>query len=134
MFKKRIALNLTELGEHGITVDYAVVTPNEYQTALAGEPGNYFRKAMGDPKKTTIRHIEEAHSAFGKASEDQSGVQRQQRTLVDASNIVLDEIASGRRDCVLVATTDQPERIDGAIYRRFVEKGRHYRPGRLLEE
>ena len=123
LFKKRIALNLTELGEHGITVDYAVVTPNEYQTALAGEPGNYFRKAMGDPKKTTIRHIEEAHSAFGKASEDQSGVQRQQRTLVDASNIVLDEIASGRRDCVLVATTDQPERIDGAIYRRFVEKG-----------
>jgi ATPase family associated with various cellular activities (AAA)/Lon protease (S16) C-terminal proteolytic domain len=123
VFKKRIALNLTELGEHGITVDYAVVTPNEYQTALAGEPGNYFRKAMGDPKKTTIRHIEEAHSAFGKASEDQSGVQRQQRTLVDASNIVLDEIASGRRDCVLVATTDQPERIDGAIYRRFVEKG-----------
>ncbi|MCB2169767.1 MAG: AAA family ATPase [Deltaproteobacteria bacterium] len=123
VFKKRIALNLTELGEHGITVDYAVVTPNEYQTALAGEPGNYFRKAMGDPKKTTIRHIEEAHSAFGKASEDQSGVQRQQRTLVDASNIVLDEIASGRRDCILVATTDQPERIDGAIYRRFVEKG-----------
>ena len=36
LFKKRIALNLTELGEQGITVDYAVVTPNEYQTALAG--------------------------------------------------------------------------------------------------
>jgi SpoVK/Ycf46/Vps4 family AAA+-type ATPase len=123
LFKKRIALNLTELGEQGITVDYAVVTPNEYQTALAGEPGNYFRKAMGDPKKTTIRHVEEAHSAFGKASEEQSGPQRQQRTLVDASNIVLDEIGTGRRDCVLVATTDQPERIDGAIYRRFVEKG-----------
>ncbi len=123
IFKKRIAFNLNELGEQGITVDYAVVTPNEYQTALAGEPGNYFRKAMGDPKKTAIRHIEEAHSAFGKASEDQSGVQRQQRTLVDASNIVLDEIASGRRDCVLVATTDQPERMDAAIYRRFVEKG-----------
>ena len=123
LFKKRIALNLNELGEHGIPVDYAVVTPNEYQTALAGEPGNYFRKAMGDPKKTTIRHIEEAHSAFAKAGEDQSGVQRQQRTLVDASNIVLDEITTGRRDCVLVATTDQPERIDGAIYRRFVEKG-----------
>jgi len=123
LLKKRIALNLNELGEQGIPVDYAVVTPNEYQTALAGEPGNYFRKAMGDPKKTSIRHIEEAHSAFGKASEDQSGVQRQQRTLVDASNIILDEIATGRRDCVLVATTDQPERIDGAIYRRFVEKG-----------
>jgi SpoVK/Ycf46/Vps4 family AAA+-type ATPase len=123
LFKKRIALNLAELGEQGLLVDYAIVTPNEYQTALAGEPGNYFRKAMGDPKKTAIRHIEEAHSAFGKASEDQSGVQRQQRTLVDASNIVLDEIATGRRDCVLLATTDQPERIDAAIYRRFVEKG-----------
>ena len=123
LFKKRIAVNLTELGEQGVLVDYSVVTPNEYQTALAGEPGNYFRKAMGDPKKTAIRHIEEAHSAFGKASEDQSGVQRQQRTLVDASNIILDEIATGRRDCVLVATTDQPERIDAAIYRRFVEKG-----------
>jgi SpoVK/Ycf46/Vps4 family AAA+-type ATPase len=123
LFKRRIALNLSEMGEQGLPVDYSVVTPNEYQTALAGEPGNYFRKAMGDPKKTSIRHIEEAHSAFGKASEDQSGVQRQQRTLVDASNIVLDEIASGRRDCVLIATTDQPERIDGAIYRRFVEKG-----------
>ena len=84
------------MGEQGLPVDYSVVTPNAYQTALAGEPGNYFRKAMGDPKKTTIRHIEEAHSAFGKASEDQSGVQRQQRTLVDASNIVLDEIASDR--------------------------------------
>ncbi len=123
IFKRRIALNLDELGEQGQPVDYSVVTPNEYQTALAGEPGNYFRKAMGDPKKPAIRHIEEAHSAFGKANEDQSGVQRQQRTLVDASNIVLDEIATGRRDCVLVATTDQPERIDAAIYRRFVEKG-----------
>lgn len=123
LLKKQIALNLSELGEQGIPVDYAIITPNAYQTALAGEPGNYFRKAMGDPKKTMIRHIEEAHSAFGKASEDQSGVQRQQRTLVDAANIVLDEIATGRRDCVLVATTDQPERIDGAIYRRFVEKG-----------
>ncbi|MGD9098257.1 MAG: AAA family ATPase, partial [Desulfobacterales bacterium] len=109
IFKRRIALNLDELGEQGQPVDYSVVTPNEYQTALAGEPGNYFRKAMGDPKKPAIRHIEEAHSAFGKANEDQSGVQRQQRTLVDASNIVLDEIATGRRDCVLVATTDQPE-------------------------
>ncbi len=123
IFKRRIALNLNEMGEQGLPVDYSVVTPNEYQTALAGEPGNYFRKAMGDPKKTAIRHIEEAHSAFGKASEDQSGVQRQQRTLVDASNIILDEIATGRRDCVLIATTDQPERIDNAIYRRFVEKG-----------
>ena len=123
IFKRHIALNLNQMGEQGLPVDYSVVTPNEYQTALAGEPGNYFRKAMGDPKKTAIRHIEEAHSAFGKASEDQSGVQRQQRTLVDASNIVLDEIATGRRDCVLIATTDQPERIDAAIYRRFVEKG-----------
>jgi transitional endoplasmic reticulum ATPase len=123
IFKRRIALNLIELGEQGIPVDYVVVTPNDYQTALAGEPGNYFRKAMGDPKKTSIRHVEEAHSAFGKATEEQGGPQRQQRTLVDAANIVLDEIATGRRDCMLIATTDQPERIDPAIYRRFVEKG-----------
>jgi transitional endoplasmic reticulum ATPase len=101
-----------------------VVTPNDYQTALAGEPGNYFKKALGDPKKTTIRHVEEAHSAFGKASGRESGVERQQRTLIDTSNIVIDEIISGRRDCLLIATSDQPERFDAAIYRRFVEKGK----------
>jgi transitional endoplasmic reticulum ATPase len=54
------------LQEQGIWVDYAMVTPNDFQTALAGEPGNYFKKALGDPRKTSIRHIEEAHSAFGK--------------------------------------------------------------------
>ena len=36
----------------------------------------------------------------------------------------IDEIISGRRDCLLIATTDQPERFDPTIYRRFVEKGR----------
>jgi transitional endoplasmic reticulum ATPase len=46
-------------------------------------------------------------------------VTRQQRTLVDTSNIVLDEIISGKRDCLLIATTDQPERFDAAIYRRL---------------
>jgi transitional endoplasmic reticulum ATPase len=121
--KKKIGKGLSKLQEQGIWVDYAMVTPNDFQTALAGEPGNYFKKALGDPRKTAIRHIEEAHSAFGKATGRDSGVTRQQRTLVDTSNIVLDEIISGKRDCLLIATTDQPERFDAAVYRRFVEKG-----------
>jgi hypothetical protein len=121
--KRRIGKGLSKLEEQGIWVDHAMVTPNDFQTALAGEPGNYFKKALGDPRKTSIRHVEEAHSAFGKATGRDSGVARQQRTLVDTSNIVLDEIISGKRDCLLIATTDQPERFDGAIYRRFVEKG-----------
>jgi SpoVK/Ycf46/Vps4 family AAA+-type ATPase len=123
ILKKRIGQSLSKLQEQGIWVDYAMVTPNDFQTALAGEPGNYFKKALGDPRKTSIRHIEEAHSAFGKATGRDSGVARQQRTLVDTSNIVLDEIISGKRDCLLIATTDQPERFDAAVYRRFVEKG-----------
>ena len=123
LLKKRIGRSLSKLEEQGIWVDYAMVTPNDFQTALAGEPGNYFKKALGDPRRTSIRHVEEAHSAFGRATGRDSGVARQQRTLVDTSNIVLDEIISGKRDCLLIATTDQPERFDGAIYRRFVEKG-----------
>ena len=123
ILKKRIGKGLSKLEEQGIWVDYAMVTPNDFQTALAGEPGNYFKKALGDPRKTAIRHVEEAHSAFGKATGRDSGVARQQRTLVDTSNIVLDEIISGKRDCLLIATTDQPERFDAAVYRRFVEKG-----------
>ena len=124
LFKRRIGKHLSELEEQGIWVDYAMVTPNDYQTALAGEPGNYFKKALGDPRKTTIRHVEEAHSAFGRAGGRDGGPERQQRTLIDTSNIVIDEIISGRRDCLLIATTDQPERFDATIYRRFVEKGR----------
>ncbi|BBO87305.1 AAA family ATPase [Desulfosarcina ovata] len=124
ILKRKIGQGLAKLEEQGIWVDYAMVTPNDFQTALAGEPGNYFKKALGDPRRTSIRHIEEAHSAFGKATGRDSGVTRQQRTLVDTSNIVLDEIISGKRDCLLIATTDQPERFDGAVYRRFVEKGR----------
>ncbi len=124
LFKKVISRNLSDLEEQSLSVDYAMVTPNDYQTALAGEPGNYFKKALGDPKKTAIRHVEEAHSAFGKASGRESGVERQQRTLIDTSNIVIDEIINGRRDCLLIATSDQPERFDAAIYRRFVEKGK----------
>ena len=124
IFKKRISQNLSELEEQGLPIDYTMVTPNDFQTALAGEPGNYFRKALGDPRKTSIRHIEEAHSAFGKSEGSHSGVERQQRSLIDTSNVVIDEIISGRRDCLLIATTDQPERFDAAIYRRFVEKGR----------
>jgi len=124
LFKKVISTNLSDLEEQSLPVDYAMVTPNDYQTALAGEPGNYFKKALGDGKNTTIRHVEEAHSAFGKASGRESGVERQQRTLIDTSNIVIDEIINGRRDCLLIATSDQPERFDSAIYRRFVEKGK----------
>ncbi len=124
LLKRRIGKSLSELEEQGLMVDYRMVTPNDYQTALAGEPGNYFKKALGDPRKISIRHVEEAHSAFGKANGRDSGIEGQQRTLIDTSNIVLDEIINGSRDCLLIATTDQPERLDPAIYRRFVEKGK----------
>jgi transitional endoplasmic reticulum ATPase len=124
LFKKRISRNLSTLEEQGLMVDYAMLTPHDYQTALAGEPGNYFKKSLGDPRKTAVRHIEEAHSAFGRVESHASGAERQQRTLIDTSNIVLDEIISGKRDCLLIATSDQPERFDAAIYRRFVEKGK----------
>jgi hypothetical protein len=90
LFKRRIGKGLSDLQEQGIMVDYSMVTPNDYQTALAGEPGNYFKKTLGDPRKTAIRHIEEAHSAFGKADGRQSGLERQQRTLIDTANIILD--------------------------------------------
>jgi len=124
IFKKRIMENLTYFEERGISVDASVITPNDYQTSLAGEPGNYFKRAMGHPKVTCIRHIEEAHSAFGKSeSINGTGVEKQQRTLIDSSNIVLDEIIDGRRDCFLIATSDQTHRFESTIYRRFVEKG-----------
>ncbi|MBI5017096.1 MAG: AAA family ATPase [Deltaproteobacteria bacterium] len=120
----RIARNLAELQERGAPVDYEVITPNHYQTALAGEPGNLLKNALGDPQRTSIRHLEEAHSAFGRADSRQSATDSQQKTLIDTANIVLDEITQGRRDCLLIATTDQPERLEPAIYRRFVDKGR----------
>ena len=124
IFKKRIMKNLTEFEEQGILVDYSTITPNDYKTALAGEPGNYFRRVMGDARATSIRHVEEAHSAFGRAaSKESSGAEEQQRTLVDTSNIILDEIIDGTRDCFLIATSDQADRFNSAIYRRFVEKG-----------
>jgi SpoVK/Ycf46/Vps4 family AAA+-type ATPase len=122
MFRERISQALSSLEEEGVYIDYAMITPNDYQTAWAGEPGNYLRKAMGDPRRTCIRHIEEAHSAFGRPDQ-MSSVKGQQATLVDAGNIILDEIAMGRRDCLLIATTDQPEQFDPAIFRRFVERG-----------
>ncbi|MBU1544022.1 MAG: AAA family ATPase [Proteobacteria bacterium] len=125
IFRKRIMSNLTIFEERGIKVDSSVITPNDYQTALSGEPGNYFKRAMGLPRVTSIRHIEGAHSAFGKSqsSPGSSGAEKQQRTLIDTANIVLDEIIEGRRDCFLIATSDQTHRFDSAIYRRFVEKG-----------
>jgi SpoVK/Ycf46/Vps4 family AAA+-type ATPase len=122
LFRERISQALSSLEEEGVYIDYAMITPNDYQTAWAGEPGNYLRKAMGDPRRTCIRHLEEAHSAFGRPDQ-MSSVKGQQATLVDAGNIILDEIAMGRRDCLLIATTDQPEQFDPAIFRRFVERG-----------
>ena len=122
IFRNRISQALSSLDEEGVRIDYAMITPNDYQTAWAGEPGNYLRKAMGNPRQPCIRHMEEAHSAFARADE-RSSVKSQQTSLVDAANIILDEIAHGRRDCILVATTDQPEQFDPAIYRRFVERG-----------
>lgn len=122
LFRERLGQALSSLEEEGVLVDYAMITPNDYQTAWAGEPGNYLRKAMGDARRTCIRHLEEAHSAFGRPDQ-MSSVKAQQATLVDAANIILDEIAMGRRDCLLIATTDQPEQLDPAIYRRFVERG-----------
>ena len=122
LFRDRISQAISSMDEAGIPVDSAMITPNDYQTAWAGEPGNYLRKAMGNPNRLTIRHLEEAHSAFGRPDQ-MSSVQGQQSTLVDAANIILDEIAHGRRDCLLIATTDQPEQFDAAIYRRFVERG-----------
>ncbi len=124
LFKKMISRNLNELVEQYLPVDYSRITPNDYQTALSGEPGNYLKRAFGNPKETSIRHIEEAHSAFARTDNSgQGGVERQQRTLVDTSNILIDEIINGSRDCLLIATSDQPEVFDSAIYRRFVEKG-----------
>jgi len=121
-FRNRISQALSNVDEEGVEVDYGVITPNDYQTAWAGEPGNYLLKAMGDPRRLSIRHLEEAHSAFGRPDE-RSSIKNQQATLVDTANIVLDEIAYGRRDCIVIATTDQPEQFDPAIYRRFVERG-----------
>ncbi len=122
LFRNRISQALSSLDEEGVRVDYGMITPNDYQTAWAGEPGNYLRKAMGNPRQLAIRHMEEAHSAFGRPDE-RSSIKGQQGTLVDAANIILDEIAHGRRDCILFATTDQPEQLEPAIYRRFLERG-----------
>lgn len=125
VFRKTIGRNLSDLEEQSLTVDYARVTPNDFQTALSGEPGNYLRRSFGNPNSTCIRHLEEAHSAFARKESGGSsgGLERQQGTLVDSSNIIIDEIINGTRDCLMIATSDQPEVFDAAIYRRFVEKG-----------
>lgn len=122
LFRSMISQAISNIDEAGIPVDSGMITPNDYQTAWAGEPGNYLRKAMGNPKRLTIRHLEEAHSAFG-LPDELSSAKGQQSTLIDAANIILDEIAHGRRDCLVIATTDRPEQFDPAIYRRFVERG-----------
>ena len=126
VFRKQIGKNLSDLEEQSLMVDFARITPNDFQTALSGEPGNYLRRAFGNPRATCIRHLEEAHSAFARKESGRAsggGPERQQGTLVDSSNIIIDEIINGTRDCLLIATSDQPEIFDSAIYRRFVEKG-----------
>ena len=133
LFRERIGQALSVLEEQGVLIDYAVVTPNDYQTAWSGEPGNFLRKAMGDSRRTAIRHLEEAHSAFGRP-EQMSTAKGQQGTLIDTSNIILDEIVYGRRDCLLIATSDQPELFDPSIYRRFVERGLVIDVGELWDE
>lgn len=122
LFRNLISAALSSLDEEGLRVDYAEITPNDYQTAWSGEPGNYLRKAMGHPRKLSIRHLEEAHSAFGRPDQ-MSTAKGQQSSLVDTANIIIDEIIHGQRDCIMFATTDQPEQLDPAIYRRFVERG-----------
>ncbi len=122
LYRQRVAQALSSLEEKGILVDYAQITPNDFQTAWAGEPGNRLRKAMGEANQPCIRHLEEAHSAFGRLDQT-SSVKSQQATLVDTANILLDEISQGKRDCLLIATTDQPEQFEPSIYRRFVERG-----------
>lgn len=125
ILRKQIGRNMSDLEEQSIPVDFARITPNDFQTALSGEPGNFLKRAFGNSRSTCIRHLEEAHSAFARkeGSGSSSGVERQQGTLVDTSNILIDEIINGTRDCLLIATSDQPEVFDSAIYRRFVEKG-----------
>ena len=77
LFREQISKALSSLEEEGVLVDYAMITPNDYQTAWSGEPGNFLRKAMGDPRRTCIRHLEEAHSAFGRP--EQSGSAKSQQ-------------------------------------------------------
>jgi len=122
VFRRHLSTALTNLDGSSVLVDYAEITPNDYQTAWAGEPGNYLKKAMGNPKRLSIRHLEEAHSAFGKTDQN-SSAKSQQSSLIDTANILLDEVIHGHRDCLVFATTDQPEQLDPAIYRRFVERG-----------
>ncbi len=88
IFRNLISQALSDIDEAGILVDSGTITPNDYQTAWAGEPGNYLRKAMGNPKRLTIRHLEEAHSAFGRPDQ-MSSVQKQQTTLIDAATSFL---------------------------------------------
>lgn len=121
--KDKVNKELLELEEEGLEVSYAMITPNDFMTAFSHEPGNFLKKAMGDPKVTSIRHLEEAHSACGK-KDGSLGDNSHIKTLTDTMNILLDEISNGSRDCLLVMTTDQPEKFENAIYRRLVEKGK----------
>jgi len=123
IMSKKIQQELLELEENGIYVSYSMVTPNDYNTAYANEPGNFLKKAMGNPNITSIRHMEEAHSACGKKDGNRS-TGGHEKTLTDTMNILLDEIANGNRDCVLFMTTDQSSKFDNAIYRKIVEKGK----------
>ncbi len=124
LVRKKIQQELLELEERGIEVNYKVITPNDYNTAWSHEPGNFLKEAMGNPKYTCIRHMEEAHSACGKKNNIGGGSDSHIKTLTDTMNILLDEISDGKRDCLLFMTTDQSDKFENAIYRRIVEKGK----------
>jgi len=124
LIRTKVQKELLELEERGILVSYKVITPNDYNTAWSHEPGNFLKEAMGNPKYTCIRHMEEAHSACGKKNNMGGGTDSHIKTLVDTMNILLDEISDGKRDCLLFMTTDQSDKFENAIYRRIVEKGK----------
>ncbi|MBM3200208.1 AAA family ATPase [Candidatus Woesearchaeota archaeon] len=124
IIRKKVTQELLELEEKGILLHYRVITPNDYNTAWSHEPGNFLKEAMGHPKVTCLRHMEEAHSACGKKNNMGGGSDSHIKTLVDTMNILLDEISDGKRDCLLFMTTDQADKFENAIYRRIVEKGK----------
>ena len=129
---KKINKELLDFEEQGIRISYKIVTPNDYNTAWAGEPGNFLKRAMGNPNSASIRHLEEAHSACGK--KDGRTDSSHEKTLTDTMNIILDEIANGKRDCLVLMTTDQSDKFDSAIYRRIVEKGKIIDMSKFWEE
>ncbi|MFH0892091.1 MAG: AAA family ATPase [Candidatus Falkowbacteria bacterium] len=106
-------------------VSYRSIVPSDVATALHGETGNLFRRAMRPEDKPTIRHLEEAHAILVKNDKRHDGAaDPQNRSLSTAVNVVLDEISDGKRECLLIADTHSPGDIAPDIFRRFDEMGR----------